>query len=74
MGGDGRDLRGLCAEVCSRFCGIPVDVKNVSYKNGIFRIKTSAGLRNMLFMKKDKILAEIKAKNTTDWAVENILF
>ncbi|MFA6446257.1 MAG: hypothetical protein WCW14_03360 [Candidatus Paceibacterota bacterium] len=74
IGGDSRDLRGLCAEVCSNFCGIPVDVKDISYKNAVLRIKAPAIIKNALFIKKNQILAEIRKKNTTTWEVEDILF
>ena len=74
MGVSGRDLRGLCDEVCSNLFGINVDVKNINYKNGVFRVKVPGAIKSVLFMKKDKILSEIKTRNTSDWVVEDLLF
>lgn len=74
IGGDGREIRSLCSLVCKDVSGIDVSVKNISYRDGVLKIKTPAVLRNSLFIKKGKILEEIENKNKTRFVVYDICF
>ena len=54
--------REISAEVISEFLNEKIPAKNIEIKSGVIYVKCNQMLRASLFMKKEKIIEEIKKK------------
>jgi hypothetical protein len=57
-------FRETISEIVKKNTGSGIDIKDITYSNKIIRLKTSPAMKNQIFIKKEKILEDIKATIT----------
>jgi len=62
IGESEQGLRRALALVISEVVGVSVDIKNIIIKNGEAIIKVSPLVKNSIYIKKEKILKELRKK------------